>query len=416
MNRPIQPDIHPDADSLNAFVERALPEAEHGLVLEHVAGCARCRDVVYLAQQIAEAEAPPVAQVQIGARRGWSSPLFARWRVAWIPAAALAAVAGVLIWVQLQSARPAVDMARVAPPPALPAGAATSATAAGVAALAPSEAVAHRPQSDNSARKVGAPPAPAAAIPTPGMRAVQRNAPNEFQLQDNEVRMSPPAQPDLSAPTAIQSERPLANTQWQPRQQVPMSADRATSAKSVQAPGDPNMIAVHGGVMAATNAGPKPLAETAAQTVTQYEMMPQPVDGLAALRLTKHLKLPSGLNPVSSAAMLNRLLAVDSAGTLFLSGDAGKHWDAVPVQWTGKVKGVSAQPRTLAAPADSLETAAASIAVAPSPPPADAQSSAVQPANIKAPPPVPAVVFRLVNDQHRAWISSDGRTWHEQPQ
>ena len=163
--------------------------------------------------------------------------------------------------------------------------------------------------------------------------------------------------------------------------------------------------------MAPPTAGPKPLAAAAQQNLTHYEMVPQPVDGLAALRLTKRLKLPSGLNPVSSAAMFNRLLAVDSAGTLFLSGDAGKHWDTVPVQWTGKVMGVSAQPRTLAGPADSPETAAASIELAPSPPPADAQS-----ADIKAPPPVPAVVFRLVNDQHRAWISSDGRTWHEQPQ
>ena len=195
-----------------------------------------------------------------------------------------------------------------------------------------------------------------------------------------------------------------------------MSADRATSAKSVQAPAAPDMRAVHGGLMAPSTAGPKSLAAAAQQNVTHYEMVPQPVDGLAALRLTKRLKLPSGLNAVSSAAMLNRLLAVDSAGTLFLSSDAGKHWDAVPVQWAGKVVGVYAQPRIPAVPAESSETAAASIALAPSPPPADAQSAAVQPANIKASPPVPAVVFRLVNDQHRAWISSDGKTWHEQPQ
>jgi len=415
MNRSTQPDIHPDADSLNAFVERVLAEPEHGRVLEHVAGCARCRDIVYLAQQMAEAEAPTVAQVQAGPRRGWLSPLFAGWQVAWIPAAALAAVAGVLIWVHLHSGQPAVDMARVAPP-GVPAAARSSATTAGVAALAPSETAAHRPQGDNTAHSVGTPRPPAAAVPTPGVRAVQKNAPNEFQIQGNEVRMAPPAHPDLSAPAAIQSEPPLANTQWQPGQQVQISADRPTSAKSVQAPAAPNMIAVHGGLMAPPTAGPKPLAAAGQQDASQYAMMPQPVDGLAALRLTKRLKLPSGLNAVSSAATLNRLLAVDSAGTLFLSGDAGKHWDTVPVQWTGKVMGVSAQPRTLAAPADSPETAATSIAVAPSPQPADAQSAAVQPANIKAPPPAPAVVFRLVNDQHRAWISTDGRTWHEQPQ
>ena len=415
MNRPTQPDIHPDADSLNAFVERVLPEPEHGRVLEHVAGCVRCRDIVYLAQQMVETEAPPlVAQVQARPRRSWLSPLFAGWRVAWIPAAGLAAVAGILIWVHVRSMQPSVDMARVAPASALRAAAPSSGTAAGVAALAPSEGAAHRPQTDNSARMVGTPRRPAAAVPTPDVHAVQKNAPNEFRV-DSEVGIAPPAQRDLSAPAAFPSEPPLANTQWQSGQQVQMSANQEMVRKSAQAPADPNMIAVHGGVMAATNAGPKPLAAPQ-QTVTQYEMTPQPVDGLAALRLTKRLKLPSGLNAVSSAAMLNRLLAVDSAGTLFLSGNAGKHWDVVPVQWTGKVVGVYAQPRTLTAPADSPETAATSIAQAPSPPPAEAQSAAVQPANITAPPPVPAVVFRLVNDQHRAWISSDGRTWHEQPQ
>ncbi len=413
MNRPTQSDIHPDADSLNAFVERVLPEPEHGRVLEHVAGCARCRDIVYLAQQMAEAESPSVAQVEAGPRRSWPSPLFAGWRVAWIPAAALAAVAGVFIWVHVRSVQPAIDMARAAPPPALPA-AAPPATAAGVEAP-PSAPAVQRPQSDNALRAVGTPRPPAAAVPTTGVRAVQKDAPNEFQVQGNEVGIAPPAQPDLSAPTAIQSEPPLANTQWQPGQQVPMAASH-TSAKSVQAPAAADMLAVHGGVMAPPTAGPKPLAAAAPQTATQYEMMPQPMSGLAALRLTKRLKLPSGLNAVSSAAMLNRLLAVDSAGTLFLSGDAGKRWDTVPVQWTGKIVEVYAEPRTLAVPADSPETAAASIALAPSPSPADAQSAAVQPANIKAPPPVPAVLFRLVNDQRRAWISTDGRTWHEQPQ
>ncbi len=33
MNQPIQPDIHPDADSLNAFVERVLREPERGRIL-----------------------------------------------------------------------------------------------------------------------------------------------------------------------------------------------------------------------------------------------------------------------------------------------------------------------------------------------------------------------------------------------
>src|ERR1700739_2871538 len=40
---------HPDADMLTAFSERLLPEAERAVVLEHLAQCGDCREVVALA-------------------------------------------------------------------------------------------------------------------------------------------------------------------------------------------------------------------------------------------------------------------------------------------------------------------------------------------------------------------------------
>jgi hypothetical protein len=40
---------HPDADALTAFAERSLPEAERTVVLEHLARCGDCRDIVALA-------------------------------------------------------------------------------------------------------------------------------------------------------------------------------------------------------------------------------------------------------------------------------------------------------------------------------------------------------------------------------
>jgi hypothetical protein len=40
---------HPDADALTAFAERSLPERERGVVLEHLARCGDCRDIVALA-------------------------------------------------------------------------------------------------------------------------------------------------------------------------------------------------------------------------------------------------------------------------------------------------------------------------------------------------------------------------------
>ena len=40
---------HPDANLLTGFLERSLSEDERTQVLEHLAGCADCRDMVTLA-------------------------------------------------------------------------------------------------------------------------------------------------------------------------------------------------------------------------------------------------------------------------------------------------------------------------------------------------------------------------------
>ncbi len=50
MTEQIQPDSHPDAELLNAFVEGVLPEHERSQCLAHLAECARCREVVFLAK------------------------------------------------------------------------------------------------------------------------------------------------------------------------------------------------------------------------------------------------------------------------------------------------------------------------------------------------------------------------------
>jgi len=114
MNRVLQPDVHPDAESLNAFVERALPQPERAQIVAHLGGCARCREVVFLAQAAAETDAALVAAVKTEllpaeSSRTWWWAAFANWRIALVPAAALATAAGLLIWVQMKSAPPRSD-------------------------------------------------------------------------------------------------------------------------------------------------------------------------------------------------------------------------------------------------------------------------------------------------------------------
>jgi hypothetical protein len=181
----------------------------------------------------------------------------------------------------------------------------------------------------------------------------------------------------------------------------------------------------------------------------QMELMPAG-NGLATLQVISHPRLPSGLNPVSSAVMLDRVVAIDSAGSVFLSRDAAKHWEPVPVQWTGKAIAVQAPPRPLhpfsravnqetilhTTSAVTPATGASGPALPPAsasaepPPPATASEGQSReaasdkiappapgpspPAQASAGPTMPGMLFRLSNDRHETWVSADGRIWRPQ--
>src|ERR1700729_1785507 len=73
-------EAHPDADVLTAFAEQSLSEAERTGVMEHLARCNDCREVVTLALPASEAVA--VAATSRSSRGGWFGWPFLRWGVA----------------------------------------------------------------------------------------------------------------------------------------------------------------------------------------------------------------------------------------------------------------------------------------------------------------------------------------------
>ena len=77
--------LHPDADVLNAFCEGVLDLAERRQVLDHVARCSECREVVFLAAPDAAAE---LTTARADVER--AQPLTRFWR-RYMPAMALAA-------------------------------------------------------------------------------------------------------------------------------------------------------------------------------------------------------------------------------------------------------------------------------------------------------------------------------------
>jgi hypothetical protein len=164
----------------------------------------------------------------------------------------------------------------------------------------------------------------------------------------------------------------------------------------------------------------------------QVDVVPQPMSGLPLLRLARRAKLPSGLNTVSSAVLLNRLVAVDSEGSVFLSQDGGKRWEHVLPPWSGKAVEVNAPPglnrlmpavedrnrkMTPAAAQPSMDAAATKSTkeAHPPPPPSSGANSSPAPASkAKTAWPNPALLFKLVTDHHEVWLSPDGKIWREQ--
>jgi hypothetical protein len=68
---------HPDADLLTAFAEQSLLGSERARVMQHLAACGDCRDVVALALPATEIVVSPVSVT--GARSGWLGLPILRW-------------------------------------------------------------------------------------------------------------------------------------------------------------------------------------------------------------------------------------------------------------------------------------------------------------------------------------------------
>jgi hypothetical protein len=101
---------HPDANVLTAFAERCLPQADRASVLEHLAVCAECREVLALGLPSSET-AQPLLEASRSRNRTW--PRF-RWAV--VSAGALAVA--LFAFVQYGHREQAERMAKNTPPPA----------------------------------------------------------------------------------------------------------------------------------------------------------------------------------------------------------------------------------------------------------------------------------------------------------
>jgi hypothetical protein len=372
VNTTSQLDFHPDAESLNAFVEQALGVPEREQVLAHLAGCSRCRQVIFLAQQAAaDAEAPaarPATQ-----SKAW----FWNWRLAWIPAAAMAAALALVVTLHPRHTAPAPEMAKVTPQNE-------------VAVPTPF------PQEQASAAAVHR-PALTAKSATGSAEFTARREPSEDLAQEAAPSAAFPAEPGAIAPsagvdqaflpTSIKSAQPqAAGAQFQPEPAVTAwQQERQRAGGAVSASANTSQVSQKSmrteaysarASRQADSAGPRGAQQSAPSASFDLGTQQQ-FGGSTASGRVDSPKLPSGLAVVSRATAQHLTLEIDRAGALFLSNDSGEHWEQVARQWTGRAIEVRAKTSLSGNPA-------------------------------------PETKFELKNETGSTWASADGKIWTAQ--
>lgn len=409
--------LHPDAESLSAFSEQALSARERADVLAHLAVCGRCRRVVALARKAAEAAAAAQTRKTIAPNAWWR-----QWRFVWVPAGVAVAFAVTTISVMIERADrhdaeikivaqnpvestpptatpPPTEQAKVEPPAAPAPPPAHSAKHEHTAAAEPLPAPAP------PAVTAQMPPASRASAPEPMDRvAVMPEAHPPFHAQEQQVPpelvaggMRPAySQPDTGAQQASQEQAELQR-QAEEQHQAEAESSRRRVLKSKAAP-----AVVHG-----TNASPPADAsQTVAVAVSPTEAQPvevaepAPMPGIESSpevsTSSKPMQLPSGRTAVSTASGGHLLLAVDKAGSLFLSEDQGATWERIPRQWKGRAVEVRQQVQLR----DALPAA----------PPAQSGTTGNSSFGASSGPSI-TTFFELSNDKNQMWVSTDGRTW-----
>ena len=363
MNTISQPDFHPNAESLNAFVEQVLTEPERLRILSHIASCNRCRQVIFLAQEAASREETPALAMAPAFR---PAMLWTSWRFAWVPAAAMAAIVTLAIFLHRPHAIPNGELARVVPQ--------NEVTVPKPSSQVPSNTgAAQSPIAVNLAAKKAPTVFPPETAPSAALPAVAGTV--EPQATESQAAALPPGSSEerlerfsaQEAATQFKAETVDAARQSQ-------FANGALASNTATVKISPvRMKSTAGPAPASRNltvAASAPRLEMKAAPPGSFDRAPQPQK--AGVLAPGTPTLPSGLGAVSTAMAQHRTLSIDIAGTLFLSDDAGQHWESVVRQWDGRAVEVRVKP-ALSSP--------------------------------------PTEVFEIVNDHGQIWSSVDGKTW-----
>lgn len=337
---------HPDANLLAAFMEHALSGAERMSVLGHLADCARCREIVFLAQEAAGKEAAQQAAVKpVKVRARWMS-----WSVAVVSAVLLATV-GVTSWqVYERTHKPdgnvspeTVAKVMPEPNPAMNTGGNT-ANHPGNTANERNHTQANQVLNNTSVH---------AGFSAPAVAVTQAPAPLAEEKEAKKgAEINRPLGATSAAPGTLREDHPASQYEPAPParsligQEQMARQDKVQRAVTAERYSQQPLTASYKSEQQAVTAQAAPAemktATVDVTTATQpvLETTPKSYNGTMAeplrVRAYQSFALPDGKPAVSQLEQSGKIYALDKSGKLFVSADGGTSWREMNKQWKGK--------------------------------------------------------------------------------
>lgn len=424
---------HPDLESLNAFVENALPAPERESVLAHLATCGRCRQIAYLAQSAAEEEAtveaaPQPVEPARNRFRHWLHGLRVdNRRVVILAGACTALAAFTFLLLPRHTVEPAPRQeARNTPVPSPASNAVqpqlkpvvpehpTSAVAGAAATAHPSISAAPRsgigrvgsiitPQTPMQAQHESLGSATGRSYESAGLPMPQPvpststgSATETVEVSPAPSSLQPAPQPDLRQTiSAAQIVPPDSRAAQKP---VPAAAKSTLSRPAITS--GQSFGKARGGIAATYSTNQAIAIPQAARSAAFHTRAVDVNDEFLAGKAMQTL-LPNGFHPAATVAARQRVVAIDPSGALYFSQNAGVLWLPVTQQWTGRATnlGIFTAESNTGQPANA-KTPAAVDQISP-------VAGNAQTRDTSAPKPL----FELTTDQGARWFSEDGNTW-----
>jgi hypothetical protein len=356
---------HPDANLLSAFAEHTLTGSERANVLEHLAHCSACREVVALASPELGDEPKVVSALPSGSRSWWRSPVI-HWGA--LTAAALvvliavgermrlreghSASAPAVVQETIQNSGEVTHDAPAAPPqtsqsaqestpsPRITARAdengkpnATEPNPSivsknGASLSAEAKGTASAPFSGNAGSIVGGTGSGTGGGVGAGRLAAPTGAP-----ASTEARNISPAAPPSDVNKSSGKDEVRKFDYLQPSEST-VVVSRAEAVEQAPAAGSLKTKKADPAATAQFSTSAKQVSVATRWSISNSGVLQRSVDGG---RTWQPIVVADGITFRTVAAIANEVWAGGSAGALFHSADAGEHWSQVPVQADGRV-------------------------------------------------------------------------------